>query len=190
MADEMEIELALAHLEAGKFSFRMVDAIKNHVDKLENELAATRSQHASAVDDARRFELANWRLEAELTKLNAKIHALLKANALTELAVRTMAALAAKTAEFLEVLKKDGLPKAKALAETAIREVTPVVVKASKTAVRELTPIVQKAAKMAAREMEPVAAKAGEYLQIAKKQAGVSFEKASAYLSNLHKSAI
>lgn len=50
MPGEMKIDAALADLEAGKFSFRMVDAIKNHFNKLECELEVTRSPHASAVD--------------------------------------------------------------------------------------------------------------------------------------------
>ena len=49
MPNEMKIDAALADLEAGKFSFRMVDAIKNHVQRLESELEVTRSLHASAV---------------------------------------------------------------------------------------------------------------------------------------------
>ena len=39
MSEKMKIDVALANLEAGKFSFRMVDAIKDHISRVENELA-------------------------------------------------------------------------------------------------------------------------------------------------------
>jgi len=157
MADEMKIEEALAQLEAGKFSFRMVDAIKIHIEKLENELAVVRSLHASAIDDLRSRDIANWRLEGEVKKLNAKIHALLRANMLTEKAFRAITAAAAKAEEFLLVLRREGAPKAKAICQTAIREAGPVAVKVVK------------------------------YLPVLKKNIGASVEKATAYISSLHK---
>ncbi|MEK4031775.1 hypothetical protein WOC76_20575 [Methylocystis sp. IM3] len=83
MPSEMKIDAALADLEAGKFSFRMVDAIANHVKKLESELEVTRRLHASAVRELRLQEYANWKLERELTSLNARIQALFRANILT-----------------------------------------------------------------------------------------------------------
>ena len=50
MASNMEIELALTNLEAGKFSFRMVDAIKDRLEKLENEVTLLRGLHGAAMN--------------------------------------------------------------------------------------------------------------------------------------------
>jgi hypothetical protein len=147
MASKMEIEFALSDLEAGKFSFRMVDAIKEHVDKLENELEVVRSLHADAISDLRRQELTNWRLEGEVRKLNAKIYALLKANMLTETAIREMTAVAIKMAEFLRLAKKHAAPTANMLMERAFKEMTPLAIKM------------------------------GGYLRVAKKPVGASLEK-------------
>src|SRR5512137_246977 len=100
MPTEMKIDAALADLEAGKFSFRMVDAIKNHVQKLECELDVTRSLHASAVRDLKLQEYATWRLEREVTSLNARIEALLRANILTEEAYRMMRPIAIEVGKY------------------------------------------------------------------------------------------
>jgi hypothetical protein len=105
MADKLTIELALTNLEAGKFSFRMVDAIKDHIDRLENELKVVNSLHASALTDLKQRELANWRLEGELRKANAKIHTLLKTNMLTEKAFHELTPVAVRMGEYLKIVK-------------------------------------------------------------------------------------
>jgi hypothetical protein len=38
MSGKMKIDRAVTNLAAGNFSFQMVDAIKDHIGKLENEL--------------------------------------------------------------------------------------------------------------------------------------------------------
>jgi hypothetical protein len=103
MSGKMDIEEALAHLEAGKFSFRMIEAVKDHVQKRDNELAILSDLHVRAVHDLKLRDYAIWRLEREATKLNARIHALLKANALTERAAREIDPLVAKSAAFSRV---------------------------------------------------------------------------------------
>jgi hypothetical protein len=102
MTQEMQIDVALANLEAGKFSFRTADAIRTHIEKLERELATARD---SELDLGRKLQLreyANARLEAELRKSNATIHALLRANKLTETACTYTAVLAEEAKKSLE----------------------------------------------------------------------------------------
>lgn len=174
MASKMEIELALANLEAGKFSFRMVDAIKEHIDRLENELNVVRGLHASAVNDLRRQELAAWRLEGELKNLNAKIYALLKANMLTEQAFRGMAAVAVKMREYLQVVKEQASPKAIMLTEQAFRGTAAAAIKMGEflqVAKKYALPKAIMLADQAFRGMTAAAIKIGEYLQLVKEQA-------------------
>ncbi len=104
MPSEMKIDMALAKLEGGKFSFQMVDAIKNHVSKLERELEVTRRLHVSAVRELRVREYANWRLENELQKLNTRINAILRVNILTEKAYKKMTPLATETGKYFYAL--------------------------------------------------------------------------------------
>ncbi len=78
----------------------MVDAIKNHVQRLEGELEVARSLHTSAVRELKLQEYANWRLESELKSLNAKIQALVRANILTEEAYRKMVPVAVEIGEY------------------------------------------------------------------------------------------
>ena len=94
MASKMDIELALANLEAGKFSFRMVDAIKEQLEKLESEVTLMREQHIELTNELRLQQIANWRLEGETTRLNDKIHSLVRANVLAEKASHTAASAA------------------------------------------------------------------------------------------------
>jgi hypothetical protein len=103
---EMNIDLALANLEAGKFSFRMVDAIKDHIDKLETELNVARGLHTRTIRELKLRDYANCRLEAELKKLNVKIFALLRANLLTEKTCRQTAAFAIQMAEYFKAFRK------------------------------------------------------------------------------------
>lgn len=193
MAGKMEIDLALTNLEAGKFSFRMVDAIKEHIDGLEKELGAVRDLHAGAVSDLKRQELANWRLEGEVRKLNAKVYALLRANMLTEIAVREATAAMARVGEFLEAVKKEAVPAAIGLTRKTYLETKPVAIKAGAyllAATRNhAAPAAAMLAQKALREMKPLTLRIGAYLQMAQKRARASLEKALAYLSTLNKNA-
>jgi len=47
-------------------------------------LKLARGRHDGVIGDLKLQQIANWRLEGELTKLNAQIYALLRANILTE----------------------------------------------------------------------------------------------------------
>jgi hypothetical protein len=106
MPDQMKIDDALANLKAGKFSFRMVDAINDRIDGLESELEVLRAQHDSVVSELKLQKIANWRLEGELTKLNAQIFALLRANLLTEKAYAGMTFAAVKIGTYVAMSKK------------------------------------------------------------------------------------
>jgi hypothetical protein len=106
MPSEMKIDAALAKLEAGKFSFQMVDAIKNHTSKLERELEVMRRLHASALRELQLKEYANWRLENKLKKLNSRIRAVLRANMLTEEVYRKMAPVAIEAGKYFNALSK------------------------------------------------------------------------------------
>jgi len=181
MTGKMEIELAVSNLKAGKFSFRMVDAILDHLDKLgnevaglENELAVARSLHASAVSDLRRQELANWRLESEMRKLNANIYALIKANILTETALRETKIVATKMGDYLLLARKNAAPAANTLIKKAVREITPAVIKLGEylqLLMKHALPQAKLLIEKAARETTPVAIKMGENLQLVAKRA-------------------
>ena len=106
MSDKMKIDAALANLETGKFSFRMIDAIKEHISSLESELEAAHGMHDNAIGDLKLQKIANWRLEGELTKLNAQIYALLRANLLTENAHAGGTFVAMKMGAYFEVSKQ------------------------------------------------------------------------------------
>ncbi|PPD45211.1 MAG: hypothetical protein CTY15_05015 [Methylocystis sp.] len=180
MATKMEIQTALAHLEAGKFSFRMVDAIKDHVATLEGELSGVSALHAGAVKDLANQEYANARLEAELRKVNARMYALMKANALTEIAVRETSRGAVMLRDYASVAGKQSVEfSKKALAYLAKLDVQSEVEKARSH------PMTQKAL----REMQPALVKAKEYLPVVKKQVAATVEKATAYIATLNKKA-
>jgi hypothetical protein len=176
MASKMEIELALANLEAGKFSFRMVDAIKDRLEKLENEVTLLRGLHGDLMNDLRHQQLANWRLEGETTRLNAKIHSLLRANALTEKAARATASVADRTGESLRLFQERATPGATRMLENAIDGMAALAIKLVKLAHKTLKPA------SPAGEME-------ESLEILKKQANASLEKTSSQISASGKTA-
>jgi hypothetical protein len=188
MSNEIKIHAALAKLEAGKFSFQMVDAIKNHISEVETELEVARTLHASAIRELRLQEYANWRLEGELRKLNAKIYALLKANMLTEKACKEMKPLAIKCEELFKVSRK--------FAGAAVEEAT-AYLKAGKlqSQLGDATAWVYAFLKANtptqkdSRDMKPYAIKVGEYFEALKKHIGSSLERATTYLSTLNKSA-
>ena len=173
MAGKMVIELALANLEAGKFSFRMVDAIKDRLETLEKEVTLLRGLHADAMSDLRQQQLASWRLEAEATRLNEKIHALLKANALTEKASHLMAKAASRTGEKLHLLQERATPTATRMLEKAIDGMAHLAIKLIKFAHKAPNSI----------------AKIEESLEILKKQANASLERTSSHISASGKNA-
>ncbi len=181
MSDKMKIDVAMAQLEAGKFSFQMVELIKDHLAGLEKEMEVLRAAHTDAMTEIKRQEYANVRLEAETRKLNGRIYALLKANAFSELFCREAAVLSAKLGEYLDmsaaILRKAlertvedfraGKPQAELAKASA----------AVQAFVREHAPTEQ--------QINEVMSQMGPYLETAKKRIGPSLEKVTAYVSNL-----
>jgi hypothetical protein len=187
MSDNVQIDAALAKLEAGKFSFQMVETIKEHIARIENELQTTSRLYAEAGQNLQRQEYAVSRLEGEVRKLNARIHALIKANILSERADRAAAIAIAKMAEYFEISKKYAFETARGVAADLKKGEMPsqlVEAKAKADALRA-----QIFNEKTAAEIEPYVRKAAEGLEIAKKQALVMAERAAAYLSTLHKTA-
>jgi hypothetical protein len=186
MPGEMKIDAALADLEAGKFSFRMVDAIKNHVQRLESELEVTRSLHASAVRDLKLQEYANWRLERKVTSLNARIQALLSANKLTEEAYRMMRPIAIEVGKYLSAsLECAGAGLEIATANLKSGKFQSQLVGAFSSlreALRSIAPT-----EKTFQEIRPYAMKLGESLQVLERHAATTIARATAYLSNLNK---
>jgi hypothetical protein len=186
MPSEMKIDAALADLEAGKFSFRMVEAIENHVEKLESELEVTRSLHASAVREMKLLEYANWRLEREVTSLNAKIQALLTVNRLTEEAYRMMRPIAIEVGKYFSASLKCAatvLQRTKANLQSGEFQVQ-LVHFSSKfyEALKTIAPT-----EKIFQVILPYAIKMGEYLRVLEKHAATVLARATAYLSNLNK---
>jgi hypothetical protein len=194
MSAEMNIDEALAQLEAGKFSFRMVDAVKGHIGRLESELDVVRALHASAVRDVKLQEYANWRLEREVARTNAKIHALVRANILMEKAEREIAPRAAALAHYgaasLEVGRsaleraaadyKSGKLQARAAESfSQLREWLDTLAPSPET-IGEWRAQGQKALQ----RLQPLVARLVAQLMA---QAAAATEKASAYLSQLRK---
>ncbi|TLG78515.1 hypothetical protein [Methylocystis sp. B8] len=176
MATKTEGERALADLEAGKFSFEMVDAIRAHVSNLETEIQRVSGMHERAVNQFRQQEYTISRLEAELRKLNANIYALLKANALTEIAVREAKRGAVKFVEFLPVAGKyaeEGLTETLAYLRTVDFK--------AKFEKLQAHPMTEKTL----REIERLAAKFVEYLPVARRHAEEGLKKAQSYLSTV-----
>lgn len=209
MATKMEIQTALADLEAGKFSFRMVEAIGDHISTLESELNSVSALHADAVKDLRQREFTIDRLEAELRKVNARVHALVKANALTELTIRETKRGAVMIRDYVPVAREHAV----ALSKKTIAFLSSVDLKAESEKLKA-NPQAQKALawlaaldltaewkklkahptmEKALREMEPVLAKTSamskEYAPVAQKQMAALIEKASAYIAALNKKA-
>ncbi|MEF3367145.1 hypothetical protein V3H18_11430 [Methylocystis sp. 9N] len=212
MATRTEGARALADLEAGKFSFQMVDAIREHVSRLEMELQRVTAElsrvsalHEGAANQMRQQEYTIFRLEAELRKLNARLYALLKANALTEIALSEAKRGAAMFVEYLPVARKHAEEGSKAalaylaaidfkgkleelkahpLTEKALAWLANFDPAAEWTKLKT-HPLTQKALS----ELQPVLLKAQEYLPAAQKQVSALVDKATAYIDNLHKKA-
>jgi hypothetical protein len=186
MSTEIKIEAALAELEAGKFSFRMVDAIKTHVAQLECELDVIRGLHASAIHELNLQEYANWRLERDLKRSNAKIYALLQANMVTERAYRKMAPIAIELRYYVDA-------SVKAIRAALERGVTDLKSGKLQSRLADDTSKLYELLKNHApteetsREMQAWVIKIGEYIQVFKKRASATVLSATAYLSSLRK---
>lgn len=205
MAARTNIELALAELEAGKFSFRMVETIKDHVATLEGELGRANSAYESAANALRQQEYTISRLEAELRKVNARVHALVKANALTETAMRETKRGALALRDFLLIARQHAV----ALSKKAFVRLSTVNLKDSLERAKS-HPLTQKAqaglanfdpqaewkkleahpfTEKALRELQTVLVKAQEYLPVAQKQLAALVDKAMAFIAKLHNKA-
>jgi hypothetical protein len=221
MATKTEGERALADLAAGKFSFEMVDAIKDHVSALDSELQRVSTElqrvsalHERAVNETRQQEYTISRLEADLRKLNARVYALLKANALTEITLRqanAFMAIALREAKRGVATFIEYLPVARDYAETGLKNalayLATVDVKGNFEKAKA-HPATQKAlawladldlraewtklkthplTQKAWSEAQPALLKAKDYLPVAKKQVIAAAEKTAAYIADLHK---
>lgn len=212
MATNTEGERALADLEAGKFSFPMVDSIRDHVNQLEAELQRARTElqrvnslHEGAVNQLRQQEFTILRLEGELRKLHARLYALLKANVLTEIALREVKRGAVKFVELLPVARKHAEEGSKAvlaylstidlrakveavkahpLTEKTLAWLANLDLRAEWTKLKT-HPLTTKALS----ELRPVLLKAKDYLPVVQKRIAALVEKATAYISELQKKA-
>jgi predicted translin family RNA/ssDNA-binding protein len=175
MPGEMKIDAALADLEAGKFSFRMADTIKNHVNKLESELEVTRSLHGSAVRELKLQEYANWRLQALLT-----------ANILTEKAYRKMRPIAIEIGKYFSAsLECAGAALERATANLKSGKFQSQLVDSSLKLYEFLR--ANAPTEETFREIRHYAIKMGEFFQVLKRHAAMGIARATAYLSDLHK---
>jgi hypothetical protein len=186
MPGNIKIDVALADLEAGKFSFRMVDAIKNHIGKLESELEVTHSLHANAVRELKLQEYSNWRLEREITSLNARTQALLRANMLTENVCRMMKPIAVEIGKYFSA-SFDCAGAAFEKAMTYLKSDKPraqLVDSSSKlyAFLKENAPTDE-----TFQEIQYHAKKVAEPFKIFGRHATAQVARATAYLSDLHK---
>ncbi len=205
MSAKTDIELALADLEAGKFSFRMVETIKDYVSTLENDLACAKTEAESAAKTLRQQEFTIARLEMELRKVNARVHALVRANALTEAAIRETksgavllrdagliageqaVALSKKTVAWLSTVDmRAELEKAKSypLAQEAQARLAHLDLQAEWKKL-QAHPLTEKALK----ELQVALGKAQENLPAAQKQLAALVEKATAFIQKLSRNA-
>lgn len=212
MATKTEGERALADLEAGKFSFPMVDAIRDHVNQLDAELQRARTElqsvnslHEGVVNQLRQQEFTILRLEGELRKLNARLYALLKANVLTEIALREMKRGTVKFIELLPVARKHAEEGSKAaLAYLSTIDLQAKVEAAKTHPLTEKTlawlanldlraewtklkthPLTTKAIS----ELQSALLKAKDNLPVVQKRIAALVEKATAYIAELQKKA-
>ncbi|MFZ3182088.1 MAG: hypothetical protein WA156_18225 [Methylocystis silviterrae] len=212
MATNTEGERALADLEAGKFSFPMVDSIRDHVTQLEAELQRARAElqsvnslHEGAVNQLRQQEFTILRLEGELRKLNARLYALLKANVLTEIALRETKRGTVKFVELLPVARKHAEEGSKA----ALAYLSTIDLKAKVEAVKA-HPLTEKTLAWLANldlraewtklkthplttkamsELQSALLKAKDNLPVVQKRIAALVEKATAYIAELQKKA-
>ncbi len=181
MAMKLEGRRALADLAAGKFSFEMVDAIKDHVGALETELERVRTEaertgalYERAVNAARQQEYKILRLEADLRMANERVYALLKANALTQTALGAAQRGVATVVGYLPVARDH----AEAGLKQTLAYLATVDFKGKFEALKA-HPMTEQAL----REIERLAGKLVEYLPVARKQAVEGSKKTLNYLS-------
>ena len=138
-------------------------------------------------------------------RLTRELYALLKANILTEIALREMKRGTVKFVEFLPVARKHAEEGSKA----ALAYLSTIDLKA-KFETLKAHPLTEKAlawlanfdlpaewtklktqplTKKALSELQPVLLKAKEYLPVAQKQVSTLVDKATAYIDSLHKKA-
>ncbi len=212
MVTKPEGRRALADLAAGKFSFEMVDAIKDHFGALETELERVGTEtervgalYERAVNAARQQEYKISRLEDDLRTANARIYVLLKANALTQTALGAAKLGVTSVVEYLPVARdhaETGLKrtlaylatvdfkgkfealKAHPATEKTIAWLANVDVPAEWTKLKT-HPLTKKALS----ETRQVLLKAKEYSPVARKRIAALVEKAAAYIAQLQKKA-
>ncbi|HEY8126465.1 MAG TPA: hypothetical protein VIF88_13725 [Methylocystis sp.] len=210
MATKTQGERALADLEAGKFSFPMVDSIREHVNALEAELQRVRTElqrvnslHEGAGNQLRQQEYTILRLEGELRKLNARLYGLLKANVLTEAALRETKRGAVKLVEFLPVARKHAEQGSKAalaylstidlqarfealkahpLTEKTLAGLATLDLRAEWTKLKT-HPLTTKVVS----ELQPALLKAKDHLPVVQKRIAALVDKATAYIAELQK---
>lgn len=185
MSSMMKFDVAMAQLEAGKFSFQMVDAIKDHVARLEAEMEVLRACHADAIWELKRQEYATWRLEAETRKLNDKIHALVRANEITALVRRESAALSVKARAYLALSAR----VARSALDQAIADIQAGKPQAELARAHAALRAFVSAHAPSEQEMRDFAKQIEPHLDALRKRLGPSIEKTAAYLSNLKKTA-
>lgn len=187
MSNKVQIDDALAKLEAGKFSFQMVDAIKDHISRMESELQTVRMLHAEAIQDLQHHQYALWRLESEVQKLNAKIHSLVRTNLIVDKAGHAAAVAFARMAEYAEVSKNYAIETGRSVANDLRNGdlLAPLAEAKAKAQALHARLLDEKTVA----EFEPYVRKAMEGLEVARKRAHLMVERAAAYLSTLHKTA-
>ena len=100
MTQDYNVDKALKDLDQGKFSFQMVDCIREHIQKQREELIELEGFKTRAKTDLAQYELKTIRLEQDLRVANTAIVRLLKTNALLE---QGIAATKYGVARFAEV---------------------------------------------------------------------------------------
>lgn len=89
MSKEMQIKEALAHLEAGKFCFRMSDSIANYIAAQSQQIDALTAQTNQDRLDIMQRDLRIHLLEKEVANLKAMLTGTIKMRALITRAIET-----------------------------------------------------------------------------------------------------
>lgn len=179
MTSKLDIHNAIAELEAGKFSFRMIDAIKAHIETTEGELETLRGMHADAVRDNAQKDYAIFRLEREVAKLNTRLTQAIMANALIEKSLREFETFRANLPGYIAEARTHGDALYRRLtAPETVELVNKYLDNAKK----------QAAALYAKTTNEETASVARDYIETARKMAVAAYERATMQISALHKS--
>lgn len=80
MSREISIHDALAHLEAGKFSFQMSDCIRNHIAEQSQKIAELSAQSDQAGLDIMKRDHRIHVLEKEVASLNSMLFKAIRSN--------------------------------------------------------------------------------------------------------------